>query len=97
MLMNIQELNNDVCKELLTILSYSNQDIQDKIPQDIYTTLINKSADSNKEVLIDKTKSLNEQDISEQALDLFSILYYNYIANDFEKNNLLNILNNIKE
>ena len=95
--MNIQSLDNDTCKELLTLISYSDQDIQDKIPQEIYAYLMNKAADSNKEVLIDVSKSLEDQNLSEQVLDLFSLLYFNYVATDIEKNNLLNILNNKKE
>ena len=95
--MNIQSLDNDTCKELLTLISYSDQDIQDKIPQEIYAYLMNKAADSNKEVLIDVSKPLEDQNLSEQVLDLFSLLYFNYVATDIEKNNLLNILNNKKE
>ena len=95
--MDIQSLDNDMCKELLILISYSNQDIQEKIPKEVYLHLMDKAADSNKEVLIDVSKSLDEQNISEEVLDLFSLLYFNYVATDIEKNNLLNILNNKKE
>ena len=52
-------------------------------------TLTNLAADSTMDVFIDINKSLMEQDLSDGALDTFSILYYLYVSDDKTKEELL--------
>lgn len=47
------------------------------------------AADSEADFYIDAEKSLNEQDISEESKDLISLIYYNYIADENEKREIL--------
>ena len=82
-------LNNDIAKEVLTIIYYSDKEIQDNIPDDILKKLTILAADSNKDVYIEKDKNLNEQNLSEESLDYFSALYYLYVANSEEKDKIL--------
>ena len=80
----IQEIH-DVCKEVLTILGYFNNDIMGKIPSRILKKLSELAADSKLNCYIDKEKDLLEQNISEKSKDLIALLYYSYIANEKEK------------
>ena len=84
---------NDVCKEVLTVLSYFNYDLIQKIPDKVFKKLIELAADSDADFYIDIEKNLDEQDLSEECKDLVSLIYYEYIANDDEKNNLLKLWN----
>ena len=93
-MLNTDTLSNDSCKELLTILSYSSLEIQDSIPDEIYQKLTFSAADSKKNVYINKNKPLYEQNISHEALDMFALLYFNYVANDIEKEEILSSWNN---
>lgn len=92
----IQEIN-DVCKEVLTILGYFNNDIMEKIPSRILVKLNELAADSKLDYYIDKEKKLIEQDISEKSKDLIALLYYSYIANENEKYELSKIWNENEE
>lgn len=82
-------LNSDIAKEVLTIIYYSDKEVQDNIPEEVLNKLTVLAADSTKEVLIKKNKKLNEQDLSEDSLDFFSALYYLYVANSEEKDKIL--------
>lgn len=82
-------INNDIAKEVLTIIYYSDKEIQDNIPDDVLKKLTILAADSNKDVYIEKDKSLNEQNLSKESLDYFSALYYLYVANSEEKDKIL--------
>ena len=88
----IQEIQ-DVCKEVLKILGYLNNDILEKIPSRILKEINELAADSNLNYYIDKEKDLLEQNISEKSKDLIGLLYYNYIANENEKYELSKIWN----
>lgn len=88
----IQEIH-DVCKEVLTILGYLNNDIMEKIPSRILKELNELAADSKLNYYIDKEKDLLGQDISEKSKDLIALLYYSYIANENEKYELSKIWN----
>ena len=46
---------------------------------------------SDKTVIIDKNKSLKDQKILSETKDLISILYYQYIATEEEKKELIKI------
>lgn len=81
--------NNDVFKETLTILAFFDNDLLEKIPTKVLKKLNDLAANSKAEFFIDKKKSLYEQNISEEAKDLIALLYYNYIAERNEKNDIL--------
>jgi len=82
-------LSNDVAKEVFTIILYSDEYIQNKIPEDVLKKIANLAADSNLEIHLDKTKKLQDQNLSSDALDTFSLLYYLYVADGDERNEIL--------
>lgn len=88
----IQE-NNDIYKEVFTILSFFSDDLIDKIPSNVLETIGNLSLNSNTNFYINKEKSLKAQDISEDSKNLISLIYYTYIANENEKNEILKLWN----
>ena len=88
----IQEIN-DVCKEVLSILAFFNNDIIEKIPARILIKINELAADSKLNYYINKEKGLLDQDISEKSKDLIALLYYSYIANENEKHELSRIWN----
>lgn len=88
----IQE-KNDVCKEVLTILSYFSNELIEKIPDKFFKKLSELAADSKADFYIDTEKDLAEQNISEESKDLISLIYYSFIADKDEKNELLKIWN----
>lgn len=85
---NMRE-NNDVFKETLMILSYFDDDLLKKIPSKFFKKMCELAADSKMDFYIEKNKKLYEQNISEEAKDLISLIYYNYIAEDNEKKELI--------
>lgn len=88
----IREIN-DVCKEVLTILAYFNVELIEKIPDKVFKKLKEQAKDSKADFYIDTEKSLDEQNISEECKDLIALLYYNYVADEHEKNQLSEIWN----
>ena len=87
--MEIEALNNDVAKEVLTIILYCDRNIQSKIPSEIIKSLTDLAADSNLEIHLDKNMPLQNQKVSVDALDFFSLLYYTYVADGNEASELL--------
>lgn len=85
---NIQNIN-DISKETLTFLAFFDKEMIAKIPTYIITELCEKAADSNIEFYIDKSKSFQEQNISEKCKDLLAYIYYDYIADENEKKEIL--------
>lgn len=81
----------DVYKEVFVILSHFNSEIIEKIPSDIYGKLVDLAADSELNVNIDTNKDLEEQNISEECKSIISLLYYKYIADANEKEELVKI------
>lgn len=61
----------------------------DKIPAHIITKLCEQAADSNLDFYIDAKKEFEEQNISEKSKDLISLIYYDYIAEENEKEEIL--------
>lgn len=84
----IREIN-DVCKEVLTILAYFNEELIEKIPDKVLKKLTELSKDSKVDFYIDSEKNLDYQNISEEGKNLIALLYYNYIANEDEKKQIL--------
>lgn len=83
--------NNDVFKETLIILAYFNNNLLEKIPNKVLKKLNELAAESKAEFYIDREKNLNEQNISEETKDLISLIYYNYIAEQNEKDEILKL------
>ena len=88
----IQDKSN-VYKEVYTILSFLSNDLIDKIPNNVIKQIANLSLDSTSDFYIDKEKKLKDQDISEDSKDLISLIYYDYIASEEEKRELLKLWN----
>lgn len=88
----IQEVN-EIYKEVLTVLAYFDNDLIKKIPNNVFRKLTELAADSKVDFYIDTTKGLEEQNISEESKDLISLLYYNYVADENEKEELLKYWN----
>ncbi len=73
---------NVISKEVLTVLSYCDKNIINKIPNSLIKELVNYAADSNIECVINSEKKLEEQNISEESKDLIALIYYSFIANE---------------
>ena len=86
---DIQKMN-DVAKETMAILKYTNIKLVEKIPIKLINELTELAKKSNKNVIIEKDKKLKEQNISEDSKDLLSLIYYDYIAEDLAKKEILN-------
>lgn len=83
--MNPSILDSNVAKEVLMIILNCNKDIADKIPDHVIRNLTDMAADSSLEVHLDKNKKLNEQNLSNESLDMFALLYYTFVAETKEK------------
>ena len=93
--MIIEELNKDVAKEILTVLFFCDNAFTDRIPSSILKQLNDLAADSKKEINLDKNKVLAELDLSDECKDFLSILYFTYMSDSNEKQEIFNIwLNN---
>lgn len=86
---NVQNIS-DISKETLTFLAFFESKMLEKIPSYIITNLCEEAADSKIDFYIDVNKKFGEQKISEKSKDLISLIYYNYIADEDEKKELLN-------
>lgn len=85
---NIQNIS-DVSKETLTFLAFFDNKMIAKIPAYIITKLCEEAADSKLDFYIDVNKKFEEQKISEKSKDLISLIYYDYIAEEDEKKEIL--------
>ncbi len=84
---------NDIAKETLYILDYFNPVVVSKIPNHVLKLLKEFAEKSYILVNIDKNKKLKDQNISDDTKDLLSLIYYNYIATESEKKEILEIWN----
>ena len=82
---------NDVAKEIVEVLKYFDSKFVSKIPIKFLDTLNELAKQSNLVINIDKDKKLKDQNISEETKDLLSLIYYDYIATDEEKNEIIKI------
>lgn len=85
---NVQNIS-DISKETLTFLAFFDHKMIEKIPNYVIAKLCEKAADSDLSFYIDTNKSFTEQTISEKSKDLISLIYYEYIAEEDEKEELL--------
>ncbi len=67
-------INCDVAKELLTLLSYCNNTFLDKLPKDFIQKLSDIAADSSKTYNINIELPLENQNISNECLNLMEKL-----------------------
>jgi len=88
----IQEIN-DVCKEVLAVLAYFEDDLIERIPAKVLENLSELAADSKVDFYIDPKQDLDKQDISEQSKDLISLIYHNFVADENQKDELLKLWN----
>jgi len=88
----IQEIS-DVAKETIEVLKYFDATFVYKIPTNLLDTLKELAKESNIIVNIDKEKNLSEQNISEETKNLISLMYYDYIATEDEKEQIAKIWN----
>ena len=90
---NIHDIN-DVYKEVLTFLAYFDEKLIQNIPSKVFKELNDKAADSTKDFFINPDKSLDEQNISEDAKNVLSLIYYQYIADKNNKEDIFKLWNN---
>lgn len=86
---NIQTIG-DISKEAITFLAFFDNEMIKKIPSHVIAELCEEAADSTMDFFIDANKTFEEQNISEQSKDLISLIYYNYIADETEKEEIQN-------
>ncbi len=72
----VEELSNDVAKEILMTLFYLDEKYINEISEDLISELSMKAADSKKEVIFRKDKKLKDQGLSEECKDFISLLFY---------------------
>ena len=88
---------NDIAKETLDILKYFDSNFVSKIPNKFLENLKKIAETSQIIVNIDMNKTLDEQDISEECKDLISLIYYNYVANEKDREEILKSWNENEE
>ena len=79
----INEFNRTLT-EVNEILNLSDQNIINKIPYE-FRQMIVKNMDKTYDFKVDLTKPLVEQNISEKTRDFIALIYRNYIADEREK------------
>ncbi len=84
----------DIAKETIEVFKYLDASLIENISKSFLDFLEELSQESNIIVNIDSNKKLRDQNISEECKDLISLIYYNYIADENEKKEILKIWNN---
>lgn len=75
-------------KEVLEVLDNMDKEYTTKISQDFMKIIID-NADFSYEFVYDNSKSLEEQNISEEARCILAIIYFRYFAKEDEKQELI--------
>lgn len=88
---------DDIAKETLYILNYFDSNFVSKIPNKFLENLKKIAETSQITVNIDRYKELEEQEISEDCKDLISLIYYNYVTNENDKEEILKCWNKNEE
>lgn len=86
-----ENISADVAKEFMMVISYCDNEFLENIPSHILRKLNDLAADSNKEVLINKNKSLVDQDVSLDCKSLLGLLYFMYMTDANEKQEIINL------
>lgn len=82
----------DVAKEFLMVLSYCESTFIDSIPDYVLKQLNDLAADSSKDFYIDMNKSLEEQNLSSECIDLLGKMYFTYVIDSDAKKEILSEL-----
>lgn len=80
----------DICKEVFVVLSHFDNKILRKIPDKLFNMLIESASYSSKNVYFDMNKPLKNQNISNEAKDFISLIYYDYLVDADEKKEIHN-------
>ncbi|MEI3355754.1 MAG: hypothetical protein V8R81_01485 [Clostridia bacterium] len=86
---NIETIE-DISKETLTFLSFFDSKMIEKIPGSVIKKLCEEAAESKQDFYIDVNENFANQKISEKSKDLIALIYYDYIADEDEKKEILN-------
>ena len=81
-MINIENITPDTSKELLTVLSFCEEEIINNIPNQTITKLNELAAYSKKDFFINKNALLKDQELSEETKLILTNLYYEYISNN---------------
>lgn len=81
-MINIENITPDTSKELLTVLSFCEQEILNNIPNPTITKLNELAAYSKKDFFINKNVLLKDQELSEETKLILTNFYYEYISNN---------------
>lgn len=88
----IQEKNN-IYKEVLITLAYFDAELIKKIPDKVFENLKELAGESEEDFYINTEQDLEKQDISEESKDLIALIYYDYIADEQEKKEIMKLWN----
>lgn len=83
----------DVANQTYIIINNFEKTFIEKIPQRVISVLKELSKKSDKNFEIQEGKSLMEQEINEETKDLLSYIYFNCVATEDQKKELLKIWN----
>ena len=70
--------------EVLEVIDHMENEMTNKIPSEVMSAIMN-NADEDYKFIYDDTKSLEEQNISEDARIIISLLFIKYIADENER------------
>lgn len=80
---------NDIAKEIITVFKKCDKNFINKLSIQLIVYLRESASKSNKNVFLDMKRPLKDQEISEEAKDFISAMYYYFIANKEEKMDLV--------
>lgn len=83
------KIDSDLAKEVLMVISYWDSKMINQIPKNLYKRLTELASLSTNDFYINKNQSLINQELSEDCKDIISIIYFLYIAEENEKQELL--------
>lgn len=90
--------NCDVAKEVFVVLSYFDNQFIEKIPKDVLLEITDMASESNKEIYVEASKSLSEQNVSLDCKEAIGILYFLYVMDDLQRDDTIKVwLENEKE
>lgn len=75
---------NKACNEVLEILKHISPEMIDMLPRNVWERL-EKEKDTYYKYKFDETKKIEEQKLSNEAIDILAYLYANYWTNTQEK------------
>ena len=84
---------NKACKELYICLKNIDDELFQKIPNELFAEII-KNMDADYYFHYDSNKKIYEQNMLEETKNLIGYIYYNYWANEQEKNDFKDIVVN---